>query len=70
MADSLVYITCDDNNLYALNAGSSTIVYCGGGGTHYFYAFDANTGVQKWQFAVGNSGLQASKPFIYGGTRQ
>jgi len=87
VADSLVYITCDDNNLYSLKAGSGAVVwkqqilangaspavsgamvYCGGGGTHYFYAFDANTGVLKWQFSVGNNGIQTSKPSIYGRT--
>lgn len=44
-------------------AVSNGIVYVGGGGTGYFYAFDAITGTEKWKFAV-PGGLMTSSPLI------
>lgn len=49
-------------------AVSGGIVYCGGGGTHNFFAFDANTGVQKWSFQVGSTSIWTSTPVVYGRT--
>jgi eukaryotic-like serine/threonine-protein kinase len=44
-------------------AVSNGVVYVGGGGTHYFYAFDAATGTEKWRFSVPN-GIMTSSPLI------
>lgn len=49
------------------NGASATaadgIVYVGGGGTRYFYAFDATNGTEKWKFSIPN-GLMTSSPLI------
>jgi outer membrane protein assembly factor BamB len=37
------------------------IVFCGGGGSHYIYAFDASSGTQKWRLA--SEGL-TNRPLI------
>ena len=74
-----VYISCDDNYLYALDAAtgatlskqlvlangasaavSNGIVYIGGGGTDYFYAFDAETGSLKWKFSTPGASMTSS----------
>jgi outer membrane protein assembly factor BamB len=39
------------------------VVYVGGGGSRYFYAFDAANGSEKWRFAV-PQGLMTSSPLI------
>ncbi|MEO6405799.1 MAG: PQQ-binding-like beta-propeller repeat protein [Ferruginibacter sp.] len=41
----------------------SGIVYVGGGGTGYFYAFDAASGIEKWRFNISGS-LLVSGPCI------
>ncbi len=41
----------------------NNIVYVGGGGTHFFYALDALTGMEKWKFPLPN-GLMVSSPLI------
>jgi outer membrane protein assembly factor BamB len=38
-------------------------VYVGGGGTGYFYAFDALTGAEKWKFST-PSGSMTSSPLV------
>lgn len=45
-------------------AVSENIVYVGGGGNRYFYAFDALSGIEKWRFALGSNGLSTSCPLI------
>jgi glucose dehydrogenase len=40
------------------------LVYVGGGGTHHIYAFDKETGTEKWRFAVGKNGLDTSSPCV------
>lgn len=50
-------------------AVSGGTVYVGGGGSHYFYAFDAVTGTENWKFAVTN-GLSFSSPLIVTATGQ
>jgi eukaryotic-like serine/threonine-protein kinase len=47
---------------------SNGVVYVGGGGTRAFYAFDANTGAEKWRFAMPN-GLMTSSPLIVTATK-
>ncbi len=49
-------------------AFTNGIVYVGGGGTNYFYAFDAITGMEKWKFKTPN-GLMFSSPLIVSGTQ-
>lgn len=44
-------------------AVSDNIVYVGGGGTRYFYAFDANNGNEKWRFLLNGYG-RTSCPLI------
>ena len=44
-------------------AVSNGVVYVGGGGTRYFYAFDAATSVEKWRFYT-PQGLNTSSPLI------
>jgi len=44
-------------------AVSNGMVYVGGGGSHYFYAFDASTGAEIWKFPVTN-GFMFSSPLI------
>lgn len=44
-------------------AVSNNTVYVGGGGTGYFYAFDAATGVERWRFAV-PGGTMTSSPLV------
>ena len=39
------------------------IVYVGGGGTRYFYAFDAVTGEERWRFPI-TQGISTSSPLI------
>ena len=53
--------------IYANSASagvSDNVVYVGGGGTGYIYAFDAGTGSEKWKFAVGFRGTETSNPLI------
>ena len=38
------------------------LVYVGGGGTHHIYAFDEDSGAERWRFAVGSNGLDTSVP--------
>jgi outer membrane protein assembly factor BamB len=45
-------------------AVANGVVYVGGGGTRFFYAFDANTGAEKWRFPIG---LSVSSPLILSG---
>ncbi len=88
VANGLLYITCDDTYLYAVDVNSHAVVwrdpinamgaaaavsggvvYCGGGGTRYFYSMDALTGATKWTFPVGdNEPTRTSTPVIAGST--
>jgi outer membrane protein assembly factor BamB len=43
-------------------AVSNGVVYVGGGGTGYIYAFDADSGVEKWRLRA--TGLMTSCPLI------
>lgn len=40
------------------------IVYVGGGGTGFIYAFDAVTGTERWKFPVGSEGIVTSTPCV------
>ena len=40
------------------------VVYVGGGGTGYIYAFDAIYGFELWRFPIGHGGLMISAPLI------
>jgi eukaryotic-like serine/threonine-protein kinase len=43
-------------------AVSNGVVYVGGGGTGYIYAFDADSGVEKWRLRT--TGLMTSCPLV------
>jgi len=43
---------------------ANDVVYVGGGGTGNIYAFDAETGTEKWRYPI--TGLMTSKPCIIG----
>jgi outer membrane protein assembly factor BamB len=51
-------------NMSVQAIASNGIVYVGGGGTHYIYAFDAGTGNTIWKFEVGFGGLATSSPCL------
>lgn len=42
------------------------VVYVGGGGTGFIYAFDAVTETEKWKFRVGSKGIATSTPCVIG----
>ena len=52
------------NGAGAMVAGD--IVYVGGGGSHFLYAFNAVSGDPVWTFAVGSEGLDTSTPCVIG----
>lgn len=44
--------------IYANGAGPIVaygVLYVGGGGSHYFYAFDPSNGNVEWKFNTGNA---------------
>jgi len=47
-------------------AVTNGMVYIGGGGTHYIYAYDEATGYEVWRFSVGQNGLSTSSPCVIG----
>lgn len=62
--------TLDFLSVYDAN-GSGPIVangtlYVGGGGSHYFYAFDPANGSVKWKFYTGNSLVFSFRPLYIG----
>jgi outer membrane protein assembly factor BamB len=42
---------------------ANNMVYIGGGGTGFIYAYDASTGVEKWKFPVPGD-LNTSSPCV------
>ncbi|MEN0055598.1 MAG: PQQ-binding-like beta-propeller repeat protein [Mucilaginibacter sp.] len=80
-ANGILYINCDDGNLYMLDAATGNIisknliyangaiptvangnVFPGGGGSNFFYAFDAISGSAVWRFPLNS--ITTSKPLV------
>jgi outer membrane protein assembly factor BamB len=56
--------------IYANGAGpivANGVLFVGGGGSRYFYAFDPAAGSVKWKFNTGNSLVLSFRPLYVGG---